>query len=117
MSLFVYLWAEAEGNSQLRNGLWNAAEWRLRAAGIYDSEARWQILYVQVGTAAEADVIQLRLHRGLRDTGSGSAGEAIVWSAQGLGVRGDEQDFLQAVSGKLDQFITEYLRANPECGQ
>ena len=115
MKLRVNVWGHAEGDSQLRSGLWNAAESRLRAAGVYESEA-WQDLIVSVGTLHSAGSVELTLLRAATDSGYGKPGLVVVWTTEHLTIHGDEQRHRQAASGLLDEFIAAYLRANPECG-
>ena len=116
MSLSVHLWGDAESDSRLLQGARNAAESRLRVARLYNSEPSWQELQISIGIVHSASVVKLQLFRGASDSGYGRPGLVIVWIAETLAVHGDDQRHRQAVSEHLDQFITDYLRANPKCG-
>ena len=120
MSLDLTLYGEAEGNERLRKNLRNAAESRLRTAGVYDIngwEEHRQSLDIRVGTNGVASSMELILYRFVMDTGYGQAGPVLAWEWGTIGVHGGGQDILNTVSEGLDQFITEYLRANPTCGR
>ena len=119
MGLAVDLVGRAEGDDRLRDNLWNAAESRLRAAGIFERPAKVQEFSVSVlstgpegQTKPNVAAVGVRIYRNIRDTGLGRFGLVIVWERTALvgiaSVRETVADF-------GDQFITEYLRANPEC--
>ena len=86
----------------------------LNAAGW---EEHRQSLDVRVGTNGVASSLELILYRFVMDTGYGQAGPMLAWEWGTTGVYGDEQNIRNTVSRGIDQFITEYLRANPECGR
>lgn len=107
-------------NKDLREKLRNAAELRLRPLGVWSDETpthpvRWLDIEIFFGPAI---FVRTVLYRGTRDTGNGKGGFVIVWEIIGLiPWPRSERDIgvLEAASEHLDQFLIEYLRANPEC--
>ena len=79
-----------------------------------------QTLNVDISVLSSAFSVRAWLYRDIPDTGAlGETvrGTVIVWSTSGMGTHGgDAQLILGHVSRYLDKFLTEYLRANPECG-
>ncbi|MCY4609964.1 MAG: hypothetical protein OXD40_15440 [bacterium] len=116
VALHIALWGNAEDNTELWIKLWNAAESRLRSARIFDDENQYQVLNVLVGSHGAATVIEMDLRRFAIDSGHGKSGEVIVWTTLHLMAHGDDQLYRDVAAGHLDQFLAEYLRANPECG-
>ena len=76
-----------------------------------------QWLVVEIVMTSSADSIATSLRRIVPDTGSfPGTGPVIVWAVSGAGTHGGAaHSILGRVSEQLDQFLTEYLRANPEC--
>ena len=79
-----------------------------------------QWLVVEIVMTSSAYSIATELRRIVPDTGSfagtGPGGPAIVWVVSGAGTHGGAaHSILGRVSEQLDRFLTEYLRANPEC--
>ena len=121
MALEVQLVGKAEADERLRERLTNSAESRLRAAGLFIEPPPVQWLTLDVlGSASEGqstpDIAKysVTLSRLASDTGFGRAGAVFVWQRAGIAGFGDIRE---AVTDLLDQFLTEYLRANPECGR
>ena len=107
-------------NNTIREKLRNAAELRLRPIGVWSNETpthpvRWLDIEVFFGPAI---FVRTVLYRGTGDTGNGKAGFVIVWEIIGLiPFPTSENDIgvLETSAEHLDQFVVEYLRANPEC--
>ena len=95
----------------------NAAESRLRAARLFDADAK-QFLYVNVGVVGRAFSISINLERRLDDLGYGHGGLANVWNRGSLGTHGGGhsggQFVLGSLSKHLDEFIAKYLAANDD---
>ena len=107
-------------NNAVRKKLRNAAELRLRPIGVWSDETpthpvRWLNIEIFFGPAI---FVRTVLYRGTGDTGNGKAGLVIFWEIIGLiPWPRSESDIgvLETASEHLDQFLVEYLRANPEC--
>ena len=115
-------WDKKELGKLLRMRLRNAAESRLRAAKLFDFRMEEQYLAIRVMVAQSRPLIaytSLSLNRYAYDTGYGRGGRVEVWSIGSLTRHhSDIQKAIDiAVSVLLDKFLTEYLRANPECGK
>ena len=99
------------------------AESHLRAARLYDAEAR-PYLYVRVGVLVSenqrggAYSIDVSFKKYLRDGVSEQNGFAETWETGSYGTHGRDAGFiLQSVSEHLDSFVLEYLRVNEAaCG-
>ena len=94
------------------------AESRLRAARLYDAEAR-PYLYVRVGVLVSenrrggAYSIEVSFQKYLRDGVSDRNGFAATRDIGSYGTHGGDAGFiLQSVSEHLDRFVLEYLRVN-----
>ena len=79
-----------------------------------------QWLVVEIVMTSSAYSLATELRRIVPDTGSfagtGPGGPVIVWAVGGAGTHGGAaHSILGRVSEQLDRFLTEYLRANPEC--
>ena len=72
-------------------------------------------LIVSKDVVAGALHVMTTFYRRIADTGYGKPGMVVVWSSQSL-VPDFQQPFTIATE-QLNQFITEYLRANPECDE
>ncbi len=109
----------AEDDERLHSSLLNLAESRLRSAHLYDEDG-WDLhhqdvnlVVTVVGTATH---IRLVLYRFMWDVGFGKPGVVIVWMRGIVGSHGSDSGRRSNAADLVDQFITEYLRANPECG-
>ena len=144
MDLYVSISGEkaAQATGLTEDAVRNAAESRLRAARLFKTleaiEANRkkvlagpldsmtdpmlrarpvQWLVVEIVMTSSANSIATELHRIVPDTGSfAGTGPVIVWAVSGAGTHGGAaHSILGRVSEQLDRFLTEYLRANPEC--
>lgn len=121
MTLEVRLSGYGEVDEGLQHRLENAAESRLRAASLFADKSTGQALFIEIlatgrrsqnkPTISRRDMILLRY---IADTGHGREGLVHVWAMGGVG---SFDDTMSEVAGMLDKFLTEYLRANPECGR
>ena len=94
------------------------AESRLRAARLYDAEAR-PYLYVRVGMLVSDDrhggayTIEVSFNKPLRDGMLELDGFASTWDTGTYGTHsGDTSFIMQGLSEALDKFVFEYLRVN-----
>ena len=97
----------------------NAAESRLRAARVFGAKGDTiQFLSIHVGLLGRAFVVNTELVRGVPDLGFGRSGVVKVWDTGSFGTLGTDggsaQLVLGVVSGHIDRFLTEYLRANED---
>lgn len=89
-------------------------ESRLRSARLYDPDAN-TILYANITVLGQAFSISLNYYRPVRVLGSDLLGMAITWDKSGIGTHGRDADYiLSGMRRYMDQFLTEYLRANEE---
>ena len=105
--------AQERRSSERRKPRWNAAELRLHTARLYGySGYPMQTLHISILWSGPAASVKTELRRFLRDTGYGRGDILVAWHTQWLG---DGAVAFNMVSVQLDQFLLEYLRANPEC--
>lgn len=94
-----------------------AAESHLRSTRVYDP-AGWdnhgQTLRISVGVSGPASLMSHALQWCMKDSYCEEEWIAIAWLQNSMG---DVRDSRAAVVGILDNFVTECLRANPECGR
>ena len=121
MTLEIVLSGQSKGDDRLRDRVRNAAESRLRSADLF--KAPPTKLFLQVGVLStgpagsrEATVAAVRvsLFRILGKTAADPSPVAIVWHQTTIGPFDDIRETLAELG---DMFLTEYLRANPECGR
>ena len=95
-----------------------AAESRLRGARLYQGEPGAPYLYVRVNIVGPAFSVDLQYNKWLFDPASGLGGVAPTWRRGVTGTHGRTAEYIvSALSGLLDQFLTEYLRVNERvCG-
>ena len=94
-----------------------AAESRLRAARLYDAEAR-HFLYVSVNVAGPAFSRSLELMKRVHDLSSDTINLAATWSTEATGTHGGDAGYiLSAVSQAMDSFLVAFFRVNEAaCG-
>ena len=117
MGLDVQTFGDAADDVNLRSSLQTLVESRLRFARLHaeDGWNEWgQVLLIDVTAIDTALVVEVHLMRFVMDTGSGKQGSVLVWNLSTLGVNSRVNFLLADLVG---QFITEYVRANPECGR
>ena len=95
-----------------------AAESRLRAARLYDSDelsSSW--LYINISIVGRAHGVFLMYNRFLSDPDNGTDGDAVTWYSGNAGTHGNNPHFILSIlSEHLDRFIADYLRVNhPAC--
>ena len=91
-----------------------AVESRLRAARIYGFENMGPMLGVRVNIVGQAFDIVTALNKYVYDGISQSYGYATTWSSGMTGTHGRSggEYVLSSVSRIMDEFLTQYLRAN-----
>ena len=88
------------------------AESRLRAARLYDAEAR-PYLYVNVGVVGLAFSHQVEFKKRMLEPKLDAFGMSTTWQYSGTGTHGNDASFIvQHISEHLDRFVLEYLRVN-----
>ena len=111
---------DAEDIDLTKERIQTLAESRLRAARLYDAEAR-PYLYVRVGMLISDDrhggayTIEVSFNKHLRDGMLELEGFASTWNTGTYGTHsGDASFIMQGLSERLDEFILEYLRVNED---
>ena len=122
MSLVVeQLDSDAEQIALTETSLRNAAESRLRSAGLYSDDSTLSedsvlrsLLYLNVNILDRAFGISLEFSKVVVDL-FGRSGRATTWSSGATGMHGRNATFVvNGVSQQLDKFLTAYLRVNEE---
>ena len=100
-----------------REAISNAAEPRLRFAGLLAPDLVLDILRVRADFVGPAFSTHVSLYRSVPDLGYGRGGFVTVWQTMFLGIHGGSSQFvLFNLSEQLDEFLAKYLRANEkEC--
>lgn len=94
-----------------------AARSRLRSARLFSDDPSFNgFLHIRVVVAGPAFSINVALMKHMHDLASDMTGIARAWGAAAIaGTHGRDSGYiLSAVSGKVDEFIDEYLRVNAE---
>ena len=91
-----------------------AAESRLRAARLFSPESR-QYLYITTNVVGHGFSISVRYNKVLYDPLTDQRLSATTWDTVVTGTHsGDASYILSSLSGRLDQFLVEFLRVNEE---
>ncbi len=106
--------SEAAGIGLAEQSIQNVIESRLRSARLYDPDAD-TILSANIAVLRQAFSISLQYYRPVRVLESGPLGVAVTWDKSGVGTHGSDAHYiLSGIRRYMDQFLTEYLRANEE---
>ena len=112
--------SDAEQIGLTEVSLRNAAESRLRSAGLYSDYATRSddfgfrsYLYLNVNILDRAFGISLEFRKVVVDT-FGEPGLATTWNSGSTGTHSSAAFVVNSVSQHLDRFLTAYLRVNEE---
>lgn len=112
-----------------KEAIQNAVESRLRAAHLYQTldetfkllklpiaDKFNTLLYVRVSVIGPAFSIELEYKKVFTDELSGVKGYASTWEKISIGIAQDAGFIMNALAGKMDEFLVEFLRVNePDC--
>lgn len=105
-------------NEQLNTTIQNLTESRLRTARIYDEDGWdnvWQYLAVSINGISSAINLDIFLYRAIWNSGYGELGTVIVYGSSVVMANPSTSFIRDNVTDIVEEFIVEYLRANPEC--
>lgn len=106
---------DAEKIGLTRTAIINAAESRLRSAGIYTDKPVNipHFLYINVNVLGSAFNAEISLHKMLHDSRTRLNGYATTWDHSITGTHGQNRGYiLSSVSSLIDHFLVEYFRVN-----
>ena len=97
-----------------REAIETAVRSRLRAARLYDADAR-SYLYVQVTVVGGGYNVNVEYKKVVVDPASGQSHYATTWDVGGTGTHGRDGNYiLTSTSQDMDRFLDEYLRVNAD---